>query len=202
MRQDLRLDADQMSGFAHWLLTRIDQCGTSLAVVAERADVDKSYLYKVLKSYQPQYRQYKRPGFDKTVRVGRVLGDVPGALRSAGFAGTQETAGAGDPGWDGRDGGHVDRAPWSVGTAMMKGRGTEGVDGVPERAEEWPPELLEAMHYSRTLSPDVQRYIYGLWREQARVEAALAQKRREAEAELRQIAASGRETPGGPEDVR
>lgn len=181
MRQESKLDASRMSEFARWMLLRIKQRGTSITTLAEQAGVDKSYLYKVLKSYLPQYRQYKRPGFDRTVRIGQVLGDVPGAVRAAGYG---ETYGASPPTADveerqrGVDRGTPGRIPVATGAAS---------DGLPERTEDWPPELLEAMHYSRTLSPEVQRYIYHLWREQARMEAALMQKRQETEAELKRL---------------
>jgi len=182
MRPTPPADAPDVSNFARWLGQRIRERGTSVTAVAEQAAVDKSYLYKVLKSHSPQYRQYKRPGFDKTAQIGRALGDAAGALRAAGYTGVS----------DGSASLHkVSVSAGQVGGTREGSRPTEWMpvttDGLPEKTEDWPPELLEAMHYSRTLSPEVQRYIYHLWREQARMEATLAQKRQEVDNELQRL---------------
>lgn len=54
----------------------------------------------------------------------------------------------------------------------------------PENFEDWPQELKEAMHYSQELSPEVQRHIYKLWREQARAHAEIEYERRRAQEHL------------------
>lgn len=173
MARRAQLDVSQMTDFARWLLARLEAHHLTLGALASASGVNESYLHKILKSYLPRYRQYQRPGYDKTLALGRCLGDAAGALRAAGY----------DPGPVLTEGSAVDNAPPAlpvVGDALPAlpvvlrcGPAEGGI--VPENAEDWPPELLEAMHYSQALSPDVQRYIYGLWREQARVYAALAQ---------------------------
>jgi hypothetical protein len=57
----------------------------------------------------------------------------------------------------------------------------------PENFEDWPQELKEAMHYSKELSPAVQRHIYQLWAEQARAHMEIEYARRRALLELQEI---------------
>lgn len=199
MPRKAQVDPDCMSEFARWLLGRMSQRATTLSAVAEHTRINVSYLHKVLKSYLPQYQQYKRLSFKRTVQVGEYLGDVGGALRAADYTETYQAATAGDLTLRpkvrrGREAGtssgtsQASSNSGSVEPSTIKASSNStsntadtfsGSDlaegGFPETAEEWPPELLEAMHYSRTLDPETQRYIYGLWREQARVYAAVSQ---------------------------
>ncbi len=170
------VDLSCMSEFARWLLTRKKQRGVTLSTIARQTGINISYLYKITKSHLPQYEQYKRLSFEKTVQIGEYLGDVGGAVRAGGYSETYQAAMVGDltlrpiafAGSHSRIASadhvaeHEDPASWVPNDS-------------PERAEDWPPELLEAMHYSRTLDRETQRYIYGLWREQARVYAAVNQ---------------------------
>ena len=59
-------------------------------------------------------------------------------------------------------------------------------DDPPENFEDWPQELKEAMHYSSELTPEVQRYIYGLWRDHARAQIQIqaATLRDQSEADM------------------
>lgn len=55
---------------------------------------------------------------------------------------------------------------------------------VPERAEDWPPELRMAMHYASQMSPEAQRYVYRLWLVQAVAHAKVAEERNRVVAEI------------------
>lgn len=164
MPRKARIEEAALSEFGRWLLGHLRQRQMALGTLAQAAGIDESYLHKILKSYLPQYRQYRRPSYEKTVALGRCLGDVAGAVRAAGYS-------EGDPA------GPSEAVPAAM--PLVFTGGVPGSDSVPQNAEDWPPELLEAMHYSQSLTPEVQRYIYGLWREQARVYAALQESRRE-----------------------
>lgn len=185
MPRRVQVDTTRSSSFAKWLLKRLEQRGFTLSSVAKHTNVDLSYIHKVVKSYLPQYQQYKRLSFEKTVQIGEYLGDVGGALNAAGYADTYQAATAGDltlrpsPLLSGRQellarSGAADFSEDNHlgGNNHLGGEDQVEADAVPS-TEEWPPELLEAMHYSRTLTPETQQYIYSLWREQARVYAAV-----------------------------
>lgn len=177
MPRKAKIDEAALSEFGAWLLGSLRRRRMTLGEAAQGAAIDESYLQKILKSYLPQYRHYRRPSYEKTVALGRCLGDAAGALRSAGYPDGAPMEGA--DGWTfNASGREAASAAGSVRLALADG--APEVGGVPQSAEEWPSELLEAMHYSQTLPPEVQRYIYGLWREQARVYAALEGSRVEA----------------------
>src|ERR1700759_1861674 len=96
MGRRAQLDVSRMSEFARWLLARLEAQGMTLGQLAAGAGVNESYLHKILKSYLPQYRQYRRPSYDKTAALGRCLGDASGALAAAGYDASGD-AGAGAP---------------------------------------------------------------------------------------------------------
>ena len=74
-----------LTPFAKWLWGNINRRGFTVQRVADEAGMHVSHLHKVLKSYLPLYAEYQRPGYEKTVLIGQLFHDVPGALRSAGY---------------------------------------------------------------------------------------------------------------------
>lgn len=79
------VDETKLLPFARWLVENINRRGWSVQRVADHADMHVSQLHKIIKSYLPTYSQYQRPGYDKTVAIGRLFNDVRGALESAGY---------------------------------------------------------------------------------------------------------------------
>ena len=79
------LDESKLLPFAAWLMAHIQRRGYTVQRVADHADMHVSQLHKIIKSYHPVYRQYQRPGYEKTVLIGQLFGDVQGALVSAGY---------------------------------------------------------------------------------------------------------------------
>ena len=79
------VDQTQLLPFAKWLMQNIDRRGYTVQSVADYADMHVSQLHKIIKSYAPAYAQYQRPGYEKTVLIGKLFSDVPGALLAAGF---------------------------------------------------------------------------------------------------------------------
>lgn len=69
--------------FAKWLWQNIQRRGYSVKRVADYAGMHDSHLHKIIKSYLPQYAEYPRPGYEKTVLIGQLFSDVPGALLAA-----------------------------------------------------------------------------------------------------------------------
>ena len=182
MPRKSRMDVALMSPFARWLLLRLQEQDLTVGEAAQAAHMNESYLHKILKSYLPQYQQYQRPSYEKTAQIGRAVRDVGGALQAAGYtAAEMEAATSGDAGIRPL-GPAQDLSPgvFPLGT----GKAMSFDESFPQHAEDWPPELIEAMHYSQTLAPEVQRYIYRLWREQARAYAAIDQSQRESEKAL------------------
>jgi hypothetical protein len=47
--------------------------------------VSLSQIHKIIKSYEPRYAAYQRPGYEKTVAIGEYLHDLRGALENAGY---------------------------------------------------------------------------------------------------------------------
>ena len=78
-------DTREMSEFARWFLRASDRAGLSANRVAEKADLNPSYLYRTLNSHNEKYRYYKRPSYEKTVDIGIALGDLEGALKAADY---------------------------------------------------------------------------------------------------------------------
>lgn len=85
MARPPKVDESRLSLFARWLSDNARRRGYSVQRMADHAEMHVSHLHKILKSYLPQYAQYQRPGYEKTVLIGELFGDVPGALRSAGY---------------------------------------------------------------------------------------------------------------------
>ena len=85
MARPSTIEYDKLSDFARWLVDHITRRGTSVQRVAEVAEMHVSQLHKIIKSYKPEYAKYRRPGYEKTVTIGRWFDDVNGALESAGF---------------------------------------------------------------------------------------------------------------------
>ncbi len=77
-------EASEMSEFARWLLQASDRIGLSVSRIAERAGMSRSYLHKLMNSHKPEYRYYRSPRYEKTLAIGSVVGDVPGAMQAAG----------------------------------------------------------------------------------------------------------------------
>ena len=71
--------------FARWLIPNIVRRGYSVKRVADHAGMDVSQLHKIIKSYLPQYAEYQRPGYEKTVLIGELFDDVSGALAAADY---------------------------------------------------------------------------------------------------------------------
>ena len=78
-------DEAKMLPFAAWLVQNIAHRGYTVQRVADHAGMHVSHLHKIIKSYLPIYSQYPRPGYEKTVMIGKLFGDVRGALESAGY---------------------------------------------------------------------------------------------------------------------
>lgn len=180
MPRTAKIDEAALSAFGLWLLSRLRQRRMTLGEAARESAINESYLQKILKSYQPQYRCYRRPSYEKTVALGRCLGDVAGAIQSAGYPDGAPMGGADGPPAGASGSEAATDALNAASPRFALADSARGSESVPQNAEEWPPELLEAMHYSQTLPEDVQHYIYGLWREQARVYSALERSRLEA----------------------
>jgi hypothetical protein len=81
-----KADVNQMSQFASWLVSETTKQGKTLAEMAEFSNISTSQLHKILKSYEPRYAGYRRPGYEKTVAIGEFLGDVRTALEFAGYS--------------------------------------------------------------------------------------------------------------------
>lgn len=73
----------EMSAFAQWLLKAQDRAGLSATRVAELAGLDRSYINRLLNSHKDEYRYYKRPGYDKTLAIGKAVCDIEGAMAAA-----------------------------------------------------------------------------------------------------------------------
>ena len=74
----------EMSEFALWFLRACDRAGLNQSRVSELAGLDRSYVNRLLNSYKPAYRYYKRPSYEKTLAIGQVLRDIRGAMQAAG----------------------------------------------------------------------------------------------------------------------
>ena len=74
----------EMSEFALWLLRACERAGMSQSRLSELAGLDRSYLNRIMNSYKPAYRYYKRPSYEKTLAIGQVLRDIRGAMQAAG----------------------------------------------------------------------------------------------------------------------
>ena len=85
MARKSNVDLALLLPFAAWLVKNIERRGCSMQCVADAADMHVSHLHKIVKSYLPGYSQYQRPGYEKTVLIGQLFGDVKGALESAGY---------------------------------------------------------------------------------------------------------------------
>lgn len=85
MARPVTYEFDKMSPFAKWLVKRMDDVGTNANRVADHVGMHVSQLHKIIKSYRPNYASYQRPGYERTRAIGELLGDVEGALRTAGF---------------------------------------------------------------------------------------------------------------------
>ena len=66
-------------------MENVNRRGWSIQRVADQVDVNVIQLHKIIKSYLPQYTQYQRLGYEKTMTIGKLFGDVEGALKSADY---------------------------------------------------------------------------------------------------------------------
>ena len=97
MPRTSNVDETRMLPFAKWLWGNIRRRGYSVQRVADHAGMHASQLHKILKSYLPQYAEYQRPGYEKTVLIGDLFGDVLGALVSAHYSVAQDDPSGGVP---------------------------------------------------------------------------------------------------------
>ena len=79
------VDETRLIGFGKWLLPHLKRRGWTLNRLADAVGMDAGHLGKIVKSYEPRYSSYTRPGYDNTVAIGRLFNDVRGALENAGF---------------------------------------------------------------------------------------------------------------------
>jgi hypothetical protein len=85
MARTSTIDETRLLPFAKWLMENVNRHGWSIQRVADQVDVNVSQLHKIIKSYLPQYTQYQRLGYEKTMAIGKLFGDVEGALKSADY---------------------------------------------------------------------------------------------------------------------
>lgn len=90
MARNSTVDEAKLLPFAAWLMKNIQHRGCTIQQVADHAEMHVSQLHKIIKSYNPNYSQYQRPGYEKTVLIGEMFGDVGGALVSARYARPKE----------------------------------------------------------------------------------------------------------------
>lgn len=92
MPRTTKVDDALLLPFAKWLMPNITRRGYSVKRVADHAGMDVSHLHKIIKSYLPQYSEYQRPGYEKTVLIGELFDDVSGALAAADYPSAENTA--------------------------------------------------------------------------------------------------------------
>jgi hypothetical protein len=85
MARTSKLDYDKLSPFAKWLVNRAKEKDVSFVELSSNVDMSLSQLHKIIKSYEPRYNAYQRPGYEKTVAIGQYLEDLRGALENAGY---------------------------------------------------------------------------------------------------------------------
>lgn len=73
------------SDFQRWFQRSLERRGISLAELARRVDSDYTHLWKIMRGDPVKYPTSRRPGYELTVAIGEVLGDLDGALEAAGY---------------------------------------------------------------------------------------------------------------------
>ncbi len=78
-------EIQNMTPIAKFFVEHKNSKGLTWQEIADAGEIDVSQLYKIVKSYKPQYASFKRPGYHKTELIGIFLGDRDGALIAAGY---------------------------------------------------------------------------------------------------------------------
>ncbi len=79
-------DETRLIGFGKWLIPYLKRRGWTVNRLADAVGMDAGHLGKIVKAYEPQYSSYTRPGYENTVLIGELFGDVAGALAAAGYS--------------------------------------------------------------------------------------------------------------------
>jgi len=72
------------------------------------------------------------------------------------------------------------------GYSLVRNGSAETHNEPPENWADWPLELQEALSYTQEMTPEVQNFIFKLWREQARAHHDIEMSRRDAERQLQE----------------